>query len=47
MLRQSISGFQSASDSDQTTFYDRGIPDTIAYAHRFDIDPAEFVHAAE
>lgn len=46
MLRRSISDFEGAKGYDAPVFYDRGIPDMVAYARRFGVDPRESLDAA-
>lgn len=45
MLALSVAQFQEASAAD-IAFFDRGVPDTLAYAKRFQIDAAEFKTAS-
>jgi predicted ATPase len=45
MLRQSLSDFEGATNG--TAFYDRGLPDTVAYAIRFGVTPGACSAAAE
>ncbi|MFT7245188.1 MAG: putative ATPase [Candidatus Azotimanducaceae bacterium] len=46
MLSQSVTDYQAAS-SGQTVFYDRGLPDIVAYAHRFKVPPSISQQAAD
>ena len=45
MLKQSLSDFHAAPSG--ISFYDRGLPDTAAYAIRFGVDPEPCMMAAE
>lgn len=47
MLGSAISKYESGKVSGGPVFFDRGIPDLIAYAVRFDVNPEEFIKAAE
>ena len=46
MLDQNISDAQTASALEKVAFFDRGIPDTVAYALRFNVDSSEFEKAS-
>lgn len=46
MLALSIEQFDASTNTDGPVFFDRGIPDLIAYAQRFGVDPSEFELAA-
>lgn len=45
MLKQSLSDYHAAKSD--IVFYDRGLPDTVAYAVRFGVDPGSCGAAAE
>ena len=47
MARQMIADHESAIRTGHPTFFDRGIPDLLAYAIRFGVSPAEFIEAAK
>lgn len=47
MLRQSLADFRTAESASGTAFFDRGIPDTVAYAIRFGGDPEKCATAAD
>lgn len=42
MQDQNIKSFEAAKTQSKTVFFDRGMPDLIHYAHRFNVDPMEF-----
>lgn len=42
MLRRQVETFSGLNSTTQTVLFDRGIPDLIAYAVRFGINPSEF-----
>jgi predicted ATPase len=46
MLIQSLKDFEKAQNK-QIAFYDRGLPDIVAYAHRFNVTPDQCQQAAE
>jgi predicted ATPase len=46
MLTQSLKDYADAEDS-RIAFYDRGLPDIVAYAHRFEVSPGPFRRVAE
>jgi predicted ATPase len=46
MLDHSLRDYSKA-DELQLAFYDRGLPDIVAYAHRFKVDPVPSQNAAE
>ncbi|MBO6506832.1 MAG: AAA family ATPase [Kordiimonadaceae bacterium] len=47
VLSQHEADFEDASSSLQECFFDRGIPDSIAYSLRFGVDPAPCIAASE
>jgi len=47
VLSKFTSDYESAKSSDQVSFFDRGIPDSIAYSKRFGVDTASGRKAAE
>jgi predicted ATPase len=46
MLTQSLSDYREASNM-PTAFYDRGLPDIVAYAHRFRVPISRYQKASE
>ncbi len=46
MLTHALNDYKEAS-SMQTVYYDRGLPDVVAYAHRFKVPPARCQQASE
>lgn len=47
MLQHSISGYDDSKATNGFIFFDRGIPDVLAYAVRFKVDLREFHLAAD
>ena len=47
MLERAISKFENSQTLGGPVFFDRGIPDLIAYAERFGVDASEFQQASE
>ncbi len=47
MLDQNVRDIQEASVLKKPAFFDRGIPDTVAYAIRFNVESAEFEKLAK
>ena len=47
MLDRSLSDFDAAAHTDSIAFYDRGIPDVIAYAQRFGVATTQALSAAK
>ena len=47
LLTQSLRDFGQAVGSKNISFFDRGLPDLIAYANRFGVESAEIVDAAK
>ena len=46
ILTQALNDYKEAS-SMQTVYYDRGLPDIVAYAHRFKVPPSRSQQASE
>ncbi len=46
MLARAIDTFRSAADATSPMFFDRGIPDMVAYAELFELDPSAAEEAA-
>ncbi|MBL4679547.1 MAG: AAA family ATPase [Pseudomonadales bacterium] len=46
MLKECIKGFKESEKVGTPVFFDRGIPDIVAYAIRFGVDPTSFQQAA-
>jgi predicted ATPase len=42
-----IQGFEKFQKNTSSIFFDRGMPDLIHYANRFDVDQTEFVRASK
>ena len=47
MLRRSIDNHAASVGHPGPVFFDRGVPDLVAYAQRFDVDPAPCRQAAD
>lgn len=47
MLRRSIDNHAASVGHPGPVFFDRGVPDLVAYAQRFDVDPDPYRQAAE
>jgi predicted ATPase len=47
MLSHSIAEYEATKSAKGLTYFDRGIPDLIAYAIRFGVEPKQFEEAAQ
>lgn len=47
MLQRSVEHFENSQSHSGPVFFDHGIPDLVAYAIRFGVDPVQFEQASE